>query len=360
MRACLLLLCLLQVFVLTNKLWAQGDSSLSIKAGLEVYYSYDFGQPAAQRKPEFVYSYHRNNEFNLNLGFIRAGWNDDRLRAGLALMSGTYAEANLAQEPALFRMLMEANVGIRLSKKHQLWLDAGVMPSHIGYESAFGPDNPTLTRSIMADNSPYYESGLKFSYTTREQNLTLAVLALNGWQRIRRQPGNNTPAFGHQLQWIPGKKWKLNSSSFMGSDSPDSLRKMRYFHNFFMQYSPSEKWMILGVFDIGAQQKAKGSSDYHSWLTPALIVRFAPDSTSCLALRVEYFEDPGSVIIAVPEGEAPFRCGGISLNYDRRLHKRCLFRSEVRWLQGDGDYFGRKKAFINRQWTVTTSLCFTL
>lgn len=353
-------ICSLAALLPSFRLSAQGDSSLSISAGMEVYYSYDFGEPVSQRKPDFVYSYHRHNEFNLNMGFIRAGWNDDRLRASLAFMSGTYAEANLAQEPALFRMLMEAMAGIRVSKNHQLWLDAGVMPSHIGFESAFGPDSPTLTRSLMADNSPYYESGLKFSYSSRNQHLSIALLALNGWQRMRRQPGSNMPAFGHQVQWTPGKKWKINSSSFAGSDSPDSLRKMRYFHNFFLQFSLTKQWMFLAAFDIGVQQKFKSSSDFYSWLAPALIIRFAPDSSSSLALRLEYFEDPGSVIITVPEGEGPFRCGGISLNYDHRLHKHCLFRSEVRWLQGDGDYFGTKNERINRQWTATTSICFNL
>ena len=35
-----------------------------------------------------------------------------------------------------------------------LWLDAGIFVSHIGLESANSRDNLTLTRSIMADNSP--------------------------------------------------------------------------------------------------------------------------------------------------------------------------------------------------------------
>jgi hypothetical protein len=41
------------------------------------------------------------------------------------------------------------------------------MPSHIGFESAIGKDCATLTRSILADNSPYYEAGVKIDITSK-------------------------------------------------------------------------------------------------------------------------------------------------------------------------------------------------
>jgi hypothetical protein len=49
--------------------------------------------------------------------------------------------------------IYEANVGISLNKKNNLWVDAGVMPSHIGFESAISMDNWYLTRSLLAENS---------------------------------------------------------------------------------------------------------------------------------------------------------------------------------------------------------------
>ena len=39
-----------------------------------------------------------------------------------------------------------ANAGYKLSAKKAWWLDIGVLPSHIGFESAVGKDNWTLTR----------------------------------------------------------------------------------------------------------------------------------------------------------------------------------------------------------------------
>ncbi|STD05622.1 porin [Chryseobacterium carnipullorum] len=86
--------------------------------------------------------------FNLNLGLIKANYQSENLRANVALMAGTYAQDNMAAEQDALRYVNEANVGIKISKTKNLWIDAGIMPSHIGWESAIGKDNINLTRSF--------------------------------------------------------------------------------------------------------------------------------------------------------------------------------------------------------------------
>ena len=88
-------------------------------------------------------------------------YNTDQVRANLAVMTGTYANANLAAEPGVLRGIFEANAGAKISKKKNVWVDAGIFASHIGFESAIGKDCWNLTRGILADNSPYYELLLK-------------------------------------------------------------------------------------------------------------------------------------------------------------------------------------------------------
>jgi hypothetical protein len=60
------------------------------------------------------------------------------------------------------------NVNGQLRKK-TLWLDAGIFGSHMGFESALSIDNPTLTKSFVAENSPYYWSGAKLTYHIGEK-----------------------------------------------------------------------------------------------------------------------------------------------------------------------------------------------
>lgn len=158
---------------------------LTISGYIESYYTYDFNKPADNNRPGFIYSHNRHNEFNLNLGFIRGSYTTDKVRGNLALAAGTYMNANYAAEPGVLKNIYEANAGFKIGKKN-LWLDAGIFPSHIGFESAIGKDNWTLTRSIVADNSPYYEAGAKLTFTTDNNKWVFSGLALNGWQLIKR------------------------------------------------------------------------------------------------------------------------------------------------------------------------------
>src|ERR1700761_8950224 len=109
------------------------NGKLTISGYTELYYSYSFNKPADHTMPPFVYSYNRTNEVNLNLGFIKANYTSDNIRANLALMAGTYANANLSAEPGVLKNVYEANAGIKLSKSANLWVDAGVFASHIGF-----------------------------------------------------------------------------------------------------------------------------------------------------------------------------------------------------------------------------------
>jgi hypothetical protein len=40
-------------------------------------------------RPAFIYSHNRNNEVNLNLGFVKANYETEKIRANVALGAGT-------------------------------------------------------------------------------------------------------------------------------------------------------------------------------------------------------------------------------------------------------------------------------
>lgn len=137
-------------------------------------------RPTNNARPSFLYNHTHANEVSINLAFIKVHYANDNVRLNLALMTGTYPQANLAAEPSILRNVFEANAGVQITRSANLWIDAGVFPSHIGFETAVAKDNWTLTRSISAENSPYYESGAKISYSTPDNNWTISALLLNG------------------------------------------------------------------------------------------------------------------------------------------------------------------------------------
>jgi hypothetical protein len=337
----------------------ESKSPVTFSGYVDVYYSYDFGKPDNHTKPGFIYSYNRSNEVNVNLGMAKVNYTKENVRGNFALMAGTYAQYNMAAEQDLLKNIYEANVGVKISKDYNLWVDAGVMPSHIGFESAIGKDCMTLTRSILADNSPFYEAGVKIGYTSKSEKWYLAAMYLNGWQRIQKVEGNQTPAFGTQITYKPTSGVALNWSTYVGNEQPDIDKKWRYFNDFYGQFKVTEKTNLIAGFDIGVQQSAKGSEKYDIWYSPVVIAQYKPTTKIQLAARGEYYQDVKGVIIATgtPNG---FKTYGFSANLDYLPVENVIFRLEARTLNSKDDIFLKDNNPTDSNVFVTTSLAISI
>lgn len=367
---------------------AQADSAIATPPAIsfsgfsEIYYTYDFSNPDDHNRPGFIYSHNRHNEINLNLGYARLAYVSERARAGFALMAGTYSNANLSAEPGVFKNIYEANAGVKLSKNKNLWVDAGVFPSHIGFESAHAPSCWTLTRSILAENSPYYESGAKLTFITDNSKWLLCGLILNGWQRMQRVNGNNMPAFGTQVSFTPSEKITLNSSTFIGNDKPDTLKQMRYFHDFYGIFQLHSKLSAIIGFDFGAEQKSKDTTAYNIWYSPVLILKIHASDKFSIGIRGEYYSDENGTIIfsgyktddkgmpvTDPSGMPVtnvFQTLGYSLNFDYAISDNVLWRMEGRGFSSKDKIFISSESYANgtrkttnENYFVTTSLAIT-
>lgn len=334
---------------------AQNKPEIKVSGYLETYYGYDFNKPADNKRPGFVYSHNRHNEVNLNLGFIKGAYDNGTVRANLAVMTGTYSNANLAAEPGVLKNIFEANAGFRLSKKSNLWIDAGIFASHIGFESAVSKDCWGLTRSILADNSPYYESGAKLTYISDNSKWLLSGLFLNGWQHIQRPDGNNTPAFGTQITFTPNSKITLNYSTFIGNEKPAIAKQMRYFHNIYGMFHITNKFHVTTGLDYGLEQKSKGSSDYNKWYSPVLIAKVSFNDKWSATGRWEYYSDGNGVMIATgtPNG---FKTSGYSLNLDYGPVSNAVIRLEGKVYDSKDKIFVRNLNPVNHSATLTTSI----
>ena len=349
-----------QLFIIHS--YAQDSTKtnpLTFSGYLDIYYSYDFGNPSNHERPGFFYSYNRHNELNLNLGFGKINYNTENIRGNFALMAGTYAQYNLAGEQALLRNVFEANLGIKVSKKKNIWLDAGILPSHIGFESAIGKDCWNLTRSMLADNSPYFETGLKLGYTSKNEKLYFAAMYLNGWQRIQRVQGNQTPAFGTQLTYKPKPDITLNWSTYIGNEQPDTVGTLwRYFNNFYAHMLLTKKFGLIAGFDIGTQQKrdsSKTPDGMSVWYSPVLILQYRPTAKIRVAARAEYYSDIDGVII--PTGTINgFQTIGVSLNLDYLASENMMFRIEGRGLNSKDKIFMLNNNPSSANYFITSSL----
>ena len=199
----------------------KNESLFRFSGYVDLYYQYDFNTPANNERPSFLYNFKKHNKASVNLALLKVAYQQKKWGANFAVMAGDYTKYNLAAEPAFFRHINEANIGYTFSKKFSV--NAGILPSHIGIESAIAKDNWNLSRSILAENTPYYETGIKFNYLPNEK-WTLSLLLINGWQNIKDY--NSSKAVGTQIQFKPNDKLLINSSTFFGNERPDSVRQI--------------------------------------------------------------------------------------------------------------------------------------
>lgn len=260
----------------------------------------------------------------LNLVYLNMAYECRRLFFRGGLMGGTYAWENLASEPPLLRHVQEACVGWKPGINGRTEVLAGIFPSHIGAETMRGLDGYTLTRSLQADNSPYYESGIQVRFTSPDGKHRGAFLLLNGWQRMAVPSRYRSPAFGHSFSYM-GHSWKLGSHSFIGPAHQDSPRSLRIFHNFQVETTFGAHFSLLAVLDVGWAPFTAGGW----WWSPTLMARFVPWPKLRLAIRSEWYQDPGRVITP-PSLPFALELGGLSLNLDWRLTPVLWWRTECR------------------------------
>lgn len=343
-------------------LQAQNDTvwtvppEITFSSFVDIFYVYDFNKPQGNSRQAFFFHHNRHNEFNLNLGLLKTSIKHEKYRGNFALQAGTYAHDNYSSEDDVMKNIFEANVGIALNQKNSLWLDAGIFGSHLGFESPLSIDNPTLTRSLAAESSPYFLTGVKVSYTPN-QYWELVALIINGWQRIQKVAGNSIPSFGSQITYSPSANTMLNWSTFIGTDDPDSTRRVRYFSNLYGQFQLSKTFHLTVGFDVGIQQRSKGSGSYDTWYTPVVIGQLVINRNWKTAIRAEYYQDQAGVIVANVE-ENSFETGSFSLNFDYSPSPYLMWRIEGRWLYNKQPFFETDGELSKNNTFIGTSIAF--
>lgn len=329
---------------------AQNDGPVTFRGYVETYYAYSFIKPPSREIP-LLYHYHRHNEFGVNTALFQLTSDTGRVRAKLGLHAGTYIAKNYSSEPSLFQHIYDANAGVKLGKN--TWLDAGIFgSSHIGFEGIFAQDNWTLTRSLSAENTPYYETGVKLTHD--KEKLSVSVLALNGWQSIVEM--NDNKAVGTQAVYKHSEKLKLNSSTFIGREKENRLR---LFHDFFFIWQATEKVGITGQLDVGAEEDTAHSGQYLIWWNPTLLIRYASKGKWATTFRAEYYSDADGVIAGqvMPSGEIKgVEILSSSINIDRLISDNCMARIEGRVMKAADAVFPGNNGLQELNATITLSL----
>ncbi len=299
---------------------------VAIGGYVDSYWNYNLTNPRAESVP-YAVSSARNNEMTINLAYVDLRYRSHRMRARFVPGFGTYMNDNYANETGTLKHLVEANVGILLSEKRKIWVDAGVLGSPYTNESAVSKDHLMYTRSLAPENVPYYLSGIKVSVPVSAK-VSAYLYLLNGWQVI--EDNNRGKSVGTQVEIRPAENLLFDWNTYWGDERsaqrPDY--RTRLFSDVFMIFKPHEKWDVTSCFFAGRQNQ--NNLPALNWWQVNLIARYHFTRRLSLSGRIEYFDDPKEAVVtsANPfEGFSSYTTGGC-LNV--KVTDNALFRMEVR------------------------------
>jgi hypothetical protein len=318
---------------------SQASIPVHIDGFIDMYYAYDFNRPLNKER-EYTTQPARHDEFNVNMALLGINVEREKLNARLSFQAGTYVQSNYSGEPtignnsgpSLSRHIQDAYITYHLSDK--LKTIAGIMPSHIGYESVFSIDNYTYTRSLAADYSPFYQSGAGLLYSINEA-WNIEGYILNGWQNISEDDSNKS--FGSAVRYSQGKL-NINYTNFFGK----YLKRTRQFHDFNIEYLISESLSVKALFDYGIQNLA--NDDKGRFYTFNLQSRWSVNPVLALSLRYENYTDKKQANITSSSGEE-FQVHGGSVGLDYNLAPSSLARIEYSLLKSTKDVFTKRSGF---------------
>lgn len=335
---------------------------VTLEGYADVYYGYDFSEPKSANRPYFV-NHHRHGEVNLNLAYLSARYTSQRARAVFTPGFGTYMNANYAAERGTLRAIVEANVGVKLSRTKAVWLDAGVLPSPYTNETAISFDHPTLTRSFAPEYVPYYLSGARLGFPISKK-ATAYLYLLNGWQQI--EDVNPPKAFGSSVEWRPDTALVVCVNTYVGNErsATTPANGTRYFLDAWFTWRFSWNWSVTASAYAGLQSREDTALVYQvrkGWGQVNATARYAWNRRSSVSMRAEYFRDPSEVMLKpvttlLPTNAIGFKCFSASLGYNLYATPNVLVRAEARYFQSPDAVFVREGFNRPNNFVVTTGL----
>ncbi|WP_224368606.1 porin [Hyalangium versicolor] len=269
---------------------------LKVEGGVDAYYGFNFNRPrdSANFIPGTGTTAKRHNEFSVNLATLGVSMDPVPVGFRLLLGYGTGMEVLHLAEPAgtavgpdVWRYVQQAS----LSFAHgPLTVEAGVYPSHIGFESLQSQLNWTYTRSWMGELSPYYQSGLKGTWRFSDA-WSVQLHLINGWQTIGEN--NHGKALGTQVAYS-GERLSASFNTFIGEEGSEDSDGLRLFGDGVVTYKVTEAFSLGATADVGTQQRP--DSDAALWYAAGLTARMQLSGTVAVAARGELYKDRDGLI----------------------------------------------------------------
>jgi hypothetical protein len=271
-------------------------SRLKVEGGADVYYGYNFNRPAdgANFIPGTGTTAKRDNEFSLNLASLGVSVDPEPVGLRVLVGFGTSVEVLHAAEPEgpaigpqVWRYLQRASLSYA---RGPLTLEAGVYPSHIGFESLQSQANWTYTRSWMGELSPYYQMGLMGIWRFSDR-WSAHLHLLNGWQTLGEN--NRGKALGTKVAY-EDERLSASFNTFIGEEGSGDDTGLRLFGDLVATYKVTDAFGVAGTADVGTQRRP--GQEVALWYGVGLNARVQVARPVAVAARAELYKDRDGLI----------------------------------------------------------------
>lgn len=298
------------------------DLPITFSGAVSTYYSISLNQPPSQ-----TYAYttqpKRERTIAVDLAVLSAEWKTESVIVRTSFQAGTWAEANYVGDDASWRFIREVSVAVAFDSL--IGAIAGIIPSHIGHESAINAENMLLSRSLIADWTPYYVTGAGVRWSP-SSTVYAKLFVVNGWQKI--VDNNRYLSLGTQLQYQASDKATISWNTYWGNDEPnDSVVKNRIHNNVWWDHQLSDEFRFVLMADLGLLKRGPGLP-YDAAGYGAVKVGWRPTKLIRVGGRVEYMHDPKRVLVL--DSPDAFKTVSASLGLDVFPVEHVMIRFESR------------------------------
>jgi hypothetical protein len=224
---------------------------LTLTGYVDTYIAYDNDKGNPIRQFSAIAPY--RDEFRINLAMIALRYSSKQIRSNIALHFGDIPKLNWPQAPNDYlQVIQEANAGVSPVKNS--WIDAGFFLTHIGGEGLLPKYNFFTSLSLCTYFEPFYQSGIKYSYTGKK--FYTSLMLLNGYNVFT--DNNYNKSFGLQLGYMPNDKAEITLNNITGNEMPSGTAgKTRIYNNLVIKLYPAKKLDVILCGDFCIQEKSK-------------------------------------------------------------------------------------------------------
>lgn len=311
---------------------------LKVEAGVDTYYGFNFNHPAdhASFFPGTGTTAKRADEFSVNLASLGVSLEPAPVGFRILFGAGTAMEVVHSGEPEgvatglnVWRYVQQASAQF---VHGPLTLEAGIYPSHIGFETFQSQNNWAYTRGWMGELSPYYQTGLKAAWAFNSR-WSAQLHLVNGWQLIG--DNNRGKSVGTQVAYS-GERLSFSFNTLIGPELPGDNAHWRFFGDTVVTLKATDALQVTLTVDAGLQQRPVVGDA--TWLAGGAHARYQLSRPVALAARAEVFHDGEGAI----SGTAQTLVEG-TLTLEVKPAEHLVLKLEARHDYSDADVFSSSR-----------------